>query len=308
MDAVLYALIQYLVFGMEREASKVIKTKTDDALIHILVYKDEYKDHIVEAAAEELRLRKKTNASSPSSAGIVHPAPTPKDAPLALYFAGILFLVCAPLVAFLAFLQAAASTVADDEGIAVRSMWNFICAVLYVTFGIGIFKRARWGYNWGLGTAIVNFIWFGFLFTQDPNVWLLFVVLLQTVIAVCLLSCKDYFGMKPGMVALEMKQSMTITQEYDKKLIELHSLIEQEQKSFFGTGNADRIRELTREFSETVDKAEVFLRVYRERFGVDLIEDLKQLTNSYEGIRAYCRTFIDLNMVSGEFPHNRISK
>src|SRR5690242_15832603 len=102
--------------------------------------------------------------------------------------------------------------------------------------------------------------------------------------------------MKPRIVAQSAKQSMGITEEYDKKLIELHSLIEHEQKSFFGTGNAERIRQLTQEFSETIDRAEQLLRIYRERFGADLIEDLKQLTNSYDGIKAYCKSFIDLNI------------
>lgn len=293
---------------MERRVTNLIRTKTDEELVHILVYKDEYKDHIVDAATEELRLREKGKASSQDSVSVVYPAQRVKhnNASLPLYFAGILFLVCAPVVGFLAFSQAAASAVTNDDGVAALSMWNFLCSILYVTFGIGILQRARWGYSWGLGTAIINFILFGFSFVQGPDVWTLFVVIIQTIIAVCLLSSKDYFEMKPRMVAQAARQFMPITEEYDKKLIELHLLIGDEQKSFFGTGKAERIRQLTQEFSETIDKAEQLLRIYRERFGTDLIDDLKQLTNSYEGIKAYCKSFIDLKIVSPEFPHDRI--
>jgi len=93
------------------------------------------------------------------------------------------------------------------------------------------------------------------------------------------------------------------------KLRSLYKLINEQKNNLFpSTETKQKITDLTESILISKDIALSILSDYRNTFSSDMIEDLKSLTSSYSGIKEYLQRFIELGIISAEYPHNRIDK
>jgi hypothetical protein len=68
----------------------------------------------------------------------------------------------------------------------------------------------------------------------------------------------------------------------------------------------DKIISLIHEICEEKSDCYFLLKEYKSRFSSDLVEDLKELSNSHDTIKSYLEPFIDFGFVSKDFPHKPI--
>lgn len=304
---------------MEKDFKDIVKSKTKDELVRIVINKDEYKNELVEAATVELKLRNNEKIINPTSPIIINtPIYKAKETPFGVYLAGILHFITGPIWLFVGFLQAGASTITDDTTIGVYSMWNIIVAILSIVFGIGIIKGRKWGYEWGLGTALINILWFGYLYMDTQSMFFGFLILLEIIVTIALLTNKEYFLPSPIIEDVEIKApnnfiNKELTKEekqnkdYKQNVIRLNGLIQANKKSIFGSSNSNEMKKLIDELCTEKENAEYLLIAYRQMFISDLIEDLKKLTSNYSDIKENCKKFIEYGIVTKEYPHNRIT-
>jgi hypothetical protein len=229
---------------MEKDFKDIVKNKTKDELVKIVINKDEYKNELVEAATVELRLRDNEKVTNTISPAIINtPTNKDKETPFGVYLAGILHFITGPIWFFVAFLQAGASAITDDTTTAFYSMWNIIVAILSIVFGIGIIKGRKWGYEWGLGTALLNILWFGYLYMDAQSMFFGFLILLEIIVTIALLTNKDFFLPSQITSDVEIKApnnfvNRELTKEerentdYKQKIIQLNRLIQTDKKTF----------------------------------------------------------------------------
>lgn len=84
----------------------------------------------------------------------------------------------------------------------------------------------------------------------------------------------------------------------------LNELITKQQKSFILGSHNDAIKQLTNELCSSKFNAEQILSEYLEIFNQDLIEDLKSLSSSYDGMKSYLAPFIRFEIIDKNHPHN----
>lgn len=179
---------------MEKDFNETVRQKTKDELVRILINKDEYKKELVDAAESELKIRDKENYSTPVEQTVLQPLTIQKvETPFGIYLSGSLLFITGPIWLIVGFLQAGASTLTNDTTTGIISMWNTIFAVLSIVFGIGILKGKKWGYDWGLGTAVFNILWFGYKFTDTDSMFFAFLILVEIIILISLISNKTIF-------------------------------------------------------------------------------------------------------------------
>lgn len=301
---------------MEKDFTEIARQKTKDDLVRILINKDEYKQELVHAAESELKLRDKENHSTPFAQTVVQPlVPQKIETPFGIYLSGILLFVTGPIWLVVGVLQAGASTLTNDATTGITSMWNIIFAVLSIVFGIGILKGKNWGYEWGLGTAAINILWFGYKYMETDWMFFAFLIVVEIIILVSLISNKQYFNgltiaqdiptkapnnFQPRELTKEEKED----NEYRQQIIKLNQLIRLDKGSIFGF-NGKQIKELIDSLCDTKEKADYLLFSYQQLFREDLIDDLKKLSSNYESIKEYCQVFIDKGVVSKNYPHER---
>lgn len=306
---------------MEKDFVIIVKGKTKDDLIRIVVNKNEYKNELVEAAEAELRLRDKEKVSilfNPSPQKVE--APKSIETPFGIYLAGILCFISGPIWFVVGFAQAGASAITDDTATALLSMWNIIVATVTIVIGIGILRGKRWGYEWGFGTAILGIIWFGIGYYGSESMFFVFLLLLEIIIAISLRTNKEYFFVEitvlqnvtirspKNYVEQEISQEEREDNDYNAKILQLNNLIRIEKKSFLVQVKDAEIRQLIAALCTNKEEAEYLLMVYPQLFSTDLIEDLKRLSGNYEVIKEYCQIFITLGVVSKNYPHERLTQ
>lgn len=93
---------------------------------------------------------------------------------------------------------------------------------------------------------------------------------------------------------------------YKKSLISLNQQIEAQKNKVFGGGMTSKIEETLSSLVQTKEQGTVLLDTYSTYFKKDLIGELSKLNSSYEAIRRNVSIFINLGLVSEEFPHKRI--
>ena len=197
-------------------------------------------------------------------------------------------------------------------------MWNIIVAILSIVFGIGIIKGRKWGYEWGVGTALINILWFGYLYMDTQSMFFGFLILLEIIVTIALLTSKEYFLPSVIFEDIEIKALNNFTnkeltkeekqnKDYKQNVLRLNGLIQGDKKSIFGSSNSNEIRKLIDELCTEKERAEYLLMVYRQMFTSDLVEDLKKLTSNYSDIKENCKRFIEYGIVTMEYPHNRIA-
>lgn len=282
-----------------------VKSKSKDELVRIVIHKDEYKEELVSAAVEELKLREGTTTrSGPNNTVIVITNPEKKSRPFGLYLAGALFLLLSPYIFVFGVMQAGASAIVDDSDAGVYAIWNILCSVVFLVIGIGIMKAEKWGYEWGIGTAILNSVWFGYLYATWETKLPLFMLLTQVAIAIALFASKGFFvRVDDNFVDSQPDENID---DYGQKIRELYRLIQSEKNSFFGSADAEKIKQLTLTLCTSRKDSEFLLRIYSETFRKDLVEEFKKLTNNYNNLKEYLYVFIEHGIISKEFPHDRL--
>ena len=91
-----------------------------------------------------------------------------------------------------------------------------------------------------------------------------------------------------------------------ESLIILNQLIQKQQKKVFGGGMNKEIQQQLSFFAETREEGNLLLNTYSTLFKKNLITELTKLNNSYAAIRENVEIFIELGLVSDQFPHNRV--
>ncbi len=153
-----------------------------------------------------------------------------------------------------------------------------------------IIKGKKWGYDWGLGSAVINILWFTYLYTDTQSMFFIFVIILELIVAIMLISNKVYFDadptiaqsvrietLKPNAVKESSNKGQT-NNEYQQDIVHLNTLIHSGKTGLFGSKNKNEIKELIEKLCATKEDAEHLLKAYAQLFMADLIEDLKQLT------------------------------
>lgn len=90
----------------------------------------------------------------------------------------------------------------------------------------------------------------------------------------------------------------------ESDLKKLNFLIAKQQKAWVGAAHKDNIQQLLGGFINTKEQALHALDFYLTLYDTDLLEDLKNLTSSYDGKREYLEPFIKHGVVEAEYPHN----
>ena len=105
---------------MTDDFANIVKEKSKDELVRIVINKEEYKDELVEAATAELKRRDKENVSGAVDPiqqinSILQAGPTVKqqETPFGIFFAGILLFLTGP--AWLFFRSAAGSRIGHNR-------------------------------------------------------------------------------------------------------------------------------------------------------------------------------------------------
>jgi hypothetical protein len=307
---------------MDKDFKEIVKQKSKDELVRILINKDEYKNELIEAATEELKLRDRetTDLTSISidSSQIPNPTLQTKETPFGIYLAGVLLFITSPIWIFISFFQAGVSTIADDTTTGLISIWNIFASVLSIIFGIGILKGKKWGYEWGLGTAIISILWFGFWYMESNSMFLLFLIITDIVIAISLVANKDYFipsilvpnnlKVKAPTAFIENNtNNKTDDNSYKTFVMRLNALINADKKSFLGNSHDSEIRKLLRDLCPNKDSSLYLLKVYQDIYSTDLLTELKGLTTNYSAIAEYLEVFIEHTVVNKQYPHDRLN-
>jgi hypothetical protein len=76
-------------------------------------------------------------------------------------------------------------------------LWNILVSFAGISFGIGILKLRKWGYDWGLGTAIINVFSVGYTYFFTSNSLLfLFLLIAELATAIMLYENRKQFHIK----------------------------------------------------------------------------------------------------------------
>lgn len=89
---------------------------------------------------------------------------------------------------------------------------------------------------------------------------------------------------------------------------ELHRLMQVKSGNLiFSNTLKESIVSILNEICEDNSACYFLIKEYKHRYKSDLVEDLKDLSNSYETIKHYLKPFIDFGLVSKDFPHKPIN-
>ncbi len=88
-------------------------------------------------------------------------------------------------------------------------------------------------------------------------------------------------------------------------LLDLRKLILRQKQSIFGK-NKNEMLELLSRLITTRQKGLDIIGAYEKQFGVNIIDELKSLSNNYGTIKEYLKQFIEFEIVENEHPHRMI--
>ena len=115
---------------------------------------------------------------------------------LGVIIASIVLFLTVPMWIIIALTQAGVSLISSNAEMIFLSIWNIFFAIASIAMGIGVLQLKKWGYRWGLNTAIVNVIWFGFNYSNSNSYFFIFLLLIEALIAILLYSNRKTFKVK----------------------------------------------------------------------------------------------------------------
>ncbi len=300
---------------MEQKLRDRIKEKSTNQLLDIILNKDEYKQELVDAAEEELRLRR-TVGNEDAAQKVNHSNLVDRnDKPPGVYAAVVLLIASVPIWLIIAFVQAGVSVGLDNDGLALTSIWNTFFALASIVIAIGVFQLRDWGYHWGLGTGILNavILALAYFLSEESSLFILFLSLMEAGIAISLKLSSASFPLSIGSMENQSSISSTadensfaVDAELKERMQLLHNLLEDERKKLVGFGVNNEILNLIGEHCKTKQGALDFIHTYNSIFKADLCKLLESLSSSYQAKRQYLHVFIEFGIVSPNYPHDRL--
>ena len=95
------------------------------------------------------------------------------------------------------------------------------------------------------------------------------------------------------------------SENYKNELLKLNSYFKSEKSRLFGKSQRESILNLIEILCGNKEDGLYLLASYSKLFNTDLLEELKKLSSSYDAIKKNLHTFIFLELVEAEFPHER---
>ena len=95
-------------------------------------------------------------------------------------------------------------------------------------------------------------------------------------------------------------------EEFQKHVKELRHLVQKEKKALLGSPNKQNILDLLQSLCVSEKQTSHLLDSYEEEFDIVFLDELRGLSSSYSGIKEYMTPFIELGIVTSEYPHDRI--
>lgn len=117
-----------------------------------------------------------------------------KEKSAGVIIAAIVLFLTVPIWIIIALTQAGISLISSNVEMIFLSIWNIFFAIASIAMGVGVLQLKKWGYRWGLNTAIVNVIWFGFNYSN--SYFFIFLLLIEALIAILLYSNRKTFKVK----------------------------------------------------------------------------------------------------------------
>jgi hypothetical protein len=115
-----------------------------------------------------------------------------KEKSAGIIIAAIIFFLTVPFWITIAIVQAGYSAISNDTFMGLLSIYNVFFAIASIAMGVGILQLKKWGYRWGVNTAVLNIIWFGYLCYSSNNLLFLYLFLLELTIGILL-----YYNREP---------------------------------------------------------------------------------------------------------------
>jgi hypothetical protein len=118
---------------------------------------------------------------------------------IGLIFASIFIFLSSAIWISISFLQMLSFIYTNSIESQLFSLWNFFISIAFIAIGVGILKLKYWGYNWGLGSAVMNLALFGISLSQiwsDNNFlkfFYLFFIILEVITIILLYANKTSF-------------------------------------------------------------------------------------------------------------------
>jgi uncharacterized membrane protein YhaH (DUF805 family) len=116
----------------------------------------------------------------------------------------------------------------------------------------------------------------------------------------------DAYAYKNYIESAGAKVSLSTNDDLLTNLHQLHTYIREEKRSVFGSNKRMAILKLISQFCKNKEDGLLLLDSYQNLFNTNLIGDLRKLSSSYDAIKKNVQSFIDLEIVTPEYPHNRL--
>ena len=303
----------------------IVAAKSEDELIDIVLRKDEFRPELVEAAEKELKARR-SNRPTESAKDAAAPTKTivrevvqelktssqETEPTMGVYLAAVISFIMFPIWIIIVMFQGALSSFTDNSFLSILAISNFFVTVVRLVVGIGIYKLKPWGYNWGLGSAMLNLALMGLLYAGVGFDLFIFMAIAEGVVALALYNNRALFT-EPAAV-LEPSEDKTeptvgkkaiedLSPEYLANLNKLSELMKQEKERFMGKSLKGEIIDKLNDLIKSKEDGERLLSDYRTVFGNDLTNALIDLTSNYDAMKEYLKPFIVFEIVEAQFPH-----
>jgi hypothetical protein len=116
-----------------------------------------------------------------------------KEKTTGVIMSAIIIFLTVPLWFFIALIQAGVAVAGEGDGLGLLAIYNILITLGSIAIGVGILKLRKWGYNWGLGSALLNTLWFGLQFNETGSLFFAFLISLEIMIVVLLFSNRRHF-------------------------------------------------------------------------------------------------------------------
>lgn len=119
-----------------------------------------------------------------------------KQKPVGVSIAAVLMFLTVPVWISTIYGQFVFNVIHNDSEIGFIPAWNIAFTFISIVLGIGILKQKKWGYDWGVRTAIVNMIILGMNLILSGSLVFYLLALPELAIAALLLANRDAFVKK----------------------------------------------------------------------------------------------------------------
>jgi len=102
------------------------------------------------------------------------------------------------------------------------------------------------------------------------------------------------------------EKSLELIENIERSIVGLRRLIIRQKQSFIGSSTRLEIISILSKLLTSKESAKILIEKYENKFGINIIDELKDLSKNYAVIKEYLLPFIELKIVKGEYPHELI--